>query len=99
MNGFLGTGATYSADLNLVLQVLMGLALLVGWRLARRQNFRAHGFCQATVMILNLILILRIMLPSFNRQVQPKIPSGLNDAYYLTAAIHAGLGTLAELLG
>jgi plastocyanin/uncharacterized membrane protein YozB (DUF420 family) len=99
MNGFLGTGATYRADLNLVLQVLMGLALLLGWWLARRQKFRAHGFCQSAVMILNLVLIVMIMLPAFNRQVQPKIPSELNDAYYLVAAIHAGLGTLAELLG
>jgi plastocyanin/uncharacterized membrane protein YozB (DUF420 family) len=99
MNGFLGTGATFRADLNLVLQVLMGLALLLGWRLARRQNFRAHGFCQSAVMILNLVLIVMIMLPAFGRQVQPKIPAGLNDAYYLASAIHAGLGTLAEMLG
>lgn len=99
MNGFLGTGATFRADLNLVLQILMGLALLLGWWLARQQKFRAHGYCQSSVMILNLILIAMIMLPAFNRQVQPKIPSGLNSAYYLVAAIHAGLGTLAELLG
>jgi plastocyanin/uncharacterized membrane protein YozB (DUF420 family) len=99
MKGFLGTGATFRADINLVLQILMGLALLVGWRLARRKNFGAHGVCQSAVMIFNLILIGMIMLPAFNRQVQPKIPSGLNDAYYLTAAIHAGLGTLAELFG
>ncbi|HMV86390.1 MAG TPA: plastocyanin/azurin family copper-binding protein [Blastocatellia bacterium] len=99
MNGFLGTGATFRADLNLVLQVLMGLALLFGRRLAQRRQFRAHGFCQSLVMLLNLILILMIMLPAFNRQVEPKIPSGLHDGYYLTAAIHAGIGTLAELLG
>ena len=76
MNGFLGTGATFRADINLVLQILMGLALLLGWWLARRQNFRAHGFCQSAVMILNLILIVMIMLPAFNRQVGPKITSG-----------------------
>jgi len=99
MNGFLGTGATFRADLNLVLQILMGLALLAGGRLARRKNFRAHAVCQSAVMIFNLILIGMIMLPAFHRQVRPKIPSGLNDAYYLTAATHAGLGTLAELLG
>src|ERR1051326_5663682 len=99
MNGFLGTGATFRADLNLVLQILMGLALLLGWGLARRKQFRAHGFCQSSVMILNLVLIAMIMLPAFHRQVQPKLPSGLNDAYYLAAAIHAGLEALVELLG
>jgi hypothetical protein len=30
MNGFLGTGATFRADLNLVVQLTMGLALLAG---------------------------------------------------------------------
>ena len=99
MNGFLGTGATFRADLNLVLQVLMGLALLAGWRLARRQKFTAHGVCQSAVMIFNLILIAMIMLPSFRRQVQPQLHSALRDPYYSVAAIHAGLGTLAELLG
>jgi len=99
MNGFLGMGATYWADLNLVLQVLMGLALLLGWRLARKGNFQAHGLCQSAVMVLNLILIVMIMLPAFNRQVAAKIPSGFHNAYYLAAAIHASLGTLAELLG
>jgi len=34
MKGFLGTGATFAADLNLVVQFVMGAALLVGgfWR-------------------------------------------------------------------
>lgn len=99
MNGFLGTGATFRADLNLVLQILMGLALLFGWWLARRKKFDAHGRCQSLVLLLNLMLIGTIMLPAFNRQVLPKIPSGLHDAYYLTAAIHAAIGTLAEVLG
>lgn len=99
MSGFLGTGATFRADLNLLLQILMGVALLLGWWLARRKQFRAHGFCQSTVMLVNLILIVMIMLPAFNRVVQPKIHSALDDLYYLVAAIHAGLGILAELLG
>jgi len=99
MDGFLSTGATFRADLNLVLQLLMGLALLLGWRLARQKKFVAHMYCQSSVMILNLFLIGLIMLPVFRRQVEPQIPSGLRDDYYLIAAIHAFLGTLAELFG
>ena len=30
MNGFLGTGATFGADLNLVVQFTMGVALIAG---------------------------------------------------------------------
>jgi len=42
MRGFLGTGATFSADANLLVQVAMGLALFYGTILARRRRFEAH---------------------------------------------------------
>jgi plastocyanin/uncharacterized membrane protein YozB (DUF420 family) len=99
MNGFLGTGATFYADLNLLVQIAMGVALLYGMRLARKKNFQAHKICQSSVMIFNLVMIFLIMAPSFHRQVQPQIPDGLQEGYYLVAFLHAGLGTLAELLG
>src|SRR5262245_4402021 len=99
MNGFLGTGATFRADLNLILQLLMGFALLWGWWLARRKKFDAHMYCQSSVMMFNLILISLIMLPAFRRQVGPQMHLGLQESYYLVAAIHASLGILAELLG
>jgi plastocyanin/uncharacterized membrane protein YozB (DUF420 family) len=99
MNGFLGTDATFYADLNLIVQIAMGLALLYGMMLARKKNFQTHKICQSSVMILNLVMIFLVMSPSFHRQVQPQIPHGLHDAYYLVAFIHAVLGTIAELLG
>jgi len=99
MNGFLGTGATFRADLNLVVQVAMGIALLFGMVLARRGNYRAHKYCQSSVMILNLLMIFLIMAPSFHKQVQPQVPGGLKEAYYLVPYIHATLGTIAEVLG
>jgi len=99
MNGFLGAGATLRADINLVVQALMGLALLAGMFLARRRRFRAHKYCQASVMMLNLIMIALIMAPSFHHQVQPHFPAGLRETYYLIPYIHAILGGLAELLG
>ena len=43
MKGFLGTGATFAADLNLIVQLAMGVALLAGAFLARRKRFSAHG--------------------------------------------------------
>src|SRR5882672_4268427 len=99
MNGFLGTGATFRADLNLVVQLAMGLALLVGMFLARRKQFRAHKYCQSSVMLLNLVMIFLIMAPSFHKQVQPQVPGGLKEAYYLVPYVHATLGTIAEVLG
>jgi plastocyanin len=98
MKGFLGTRATFAADLNLLVQVAMGLALLVGAWLARRKRFAEHGVCQTTVLLLNLVMIALVMGPSFH-QVAPQLPAGLQDRYYAVATIHAGLGTAAELLG
>ncbi len=98
MRGFLGTGATLNADLNLLVQLTMGVALLVGMFLARRNRFTAHGICQATVMLLNLAMIGLIMWPSF-RGVIPQLPAGLGERYYAVATAHAALGIVAELLG
>ena len=41
--GFLGTGATFAADFNLIVQLLMGVALLLGMILARRRHYRGGG--------------------------------------------------------
>ena len=99
MNGFLGMGATFRADLNLIIQISMGAALLVGMGLARRKKFREHKYCQMAVILLNLVLIATIMLPSFHRQVSPQLIQGFGNSYYAIATVHAGLGTIAELLG
>jgi plastocyanin len=99
MHGFLGTGASFQADLNLVVQIAMGLALIAGMMLVRKKKFRAHKYCQSSVMILNLAMIFLIMSPSFHHQVEPNLPRGLGENYYLIATVHAALGAAAELLG
>ena len=97
--GFLGTGATFGADLNLVVQLIMGLALLAGALLAKCKRYRAHGICQTTVLLFNLLLIGLIMWPSFRQQVEPSLSKVIRKRYYEVAATHALLGITAELLG
>ena len=99
MRGFLGTGATFAADLNLLLQVAMGAALIAGALLARRGRYAAHGICQTAVMLLNLVTIAWIMGPSFRMQVIPRLPAGLGRRYFAVASVHGLLGAAAELLG
>ncbi|MGH7831018.1 MAG: DUF420 domain-containing protein [Candidatus Binatia bacterium] len=99
MNGFLGTGAPFSADVNLVIQLLMGTALLWGMMLARRKQYRAHGICQSSVMLLNLVMIFLIMAPAFQEGVAPGLPGELGKPYYWVPTFHAALGTIAQLLG
>jgi uncharacterized membrane protein YozB (DUF420 family) len=97
--GFLGTGATFGADLNLIAQVVMGVALVAGFILARQKHYRAHGICQSTVMLLNLLMIGSVMWPSFHQQVIPTIPRMFRKWYVAAAVIHGISGMAAQLLG
>jgi uncharacterized membrane protein YozB (DUF420 family) len=99
VKGFLGTGATFGADLNLVVQLIMGVALLGGAVLAKQKRYTGHGICQTTVLLLNLLMIGLVMWPSFQQQVKPALSRVLRKRYYGVAATHAVLGIAAELLG
>lgn len=99
VNGFLGTGATFAADVNLIVQLAMGGALIVGVILAKQKRYKAHGACQSTVLLLNLWMIALTMWPSFREQVIPHIPRAIKRGYYAIVTVHMLLGTSAELLG
>ncbi len=96
--GFLGTAAPRAADLTLVAESAMGLALVMGAMLARRRWYRAHGWCQSVVVLLNLVIIAVYMVPSFRRQVVPAIPADLGDSAYILAVAHGSAGLVAELV-
>jgi uncharacterized membrane protein YozB (DUF420 family) len=91
--------APVAANAVLLLELVMGLALIAGAILARRRHFRAHATCQSVVVILNLGVVLLFMLPSFHNAVLPGIPAHLARSYYWLAAAHGILGIAAELLG
>ena len=95
--GFLGTTASLAADRSLVIEMAMGIALVVGAVLARRRHYRVHAWCQSAVVLLNLVMIVQFMVPSFRRQVAPEIPAGLGETHYTVAAVHGALGAVAEL--
>src|SRR5437899_11276120 len=92
MKGFLGTGATFGADLNLVVQFIMGAALVAGAALAKKKRYTAHGICQTTVLLLNLIMIALVMLPSFRLQVMPAFPRVVRQCYYTGVRNHGSPG-------
>lgn len=99
VKGFLGTGATFEADLNLVVQLVLGTALVAGVVLAKQKRYTAHGICQITVLLLNLLMIGLVMGPAFRRQVSPRFSRALHRSYYSVPTIHAAIGMAAELLG
>lgn len=94
--GFFGTAAPFYVDLVLLLELVMGLALLSGAFLARLGKFRAHAWCQSAVVVLNTVVIGLVMLPSFHRQVWPRIPRKLGKSFYAMATAHAALGATVE---
>ena len=96
---FLETAAPPAANVVVALEIEMGLALLVGAWLARKRRFRQHAWCQSTVVLLNLAVIVVMMIPSFRVHVLPRIPARLGRAYYALATAHAALGTVTELAG
>jgi uncharacterized membrane protein YozB (DUF420 family) len=97
--GFLGTVAPLYADVVLILEIAMGLALLAGALLARMRKFRAHACCQSMVVLFNFVIILMVMIPSFRNHVSPRIPLRLGRPYYALATAHAAAGTVAECAG
>ena len=97
--GFLGTAAPRYADLVLLLEIAMGLALLIGAVLARKGRFRVHAWCQSAVVLLNLAIVVVLMIPSFYVHVSRNIPAKLGKAYYALPTAHATLGSITEIAG
>ena len=97
--GFLGTAAPASADLILALEGAMAIGLVLGAVLAHRKCHRQHAWCQSSIVLLNVVLIVMAMIPSFHQHVQPKLPRKLGRSFYALAAAHAIFGTLAEVAG
>jgi uncharacterized membrane protein YozB (DUF420 family) len=99
MSGLLSAGAGFKANFNLVCQLAMGLALIIGALLARVKRYTAHGICQSAALLINLVMIAFVMWPSFHGQVQPVLPQHLRDQYYGVATAHGVFGAIPELLG
>lgn len=97
--GFLGTGAPLCADVVLLLEIGMALALVGGAVLARKKMFRLHARCQSSIVLLNLAIIVLLMVPSFHVHVSPKLPAKLDKTYYALGTAHAALGSVTEIAG
>lgn len=97
--GFLGTAAPWAADVVLLLEIGMGAGLLAGALLARAGRYRLHAACQSMIVLVNVVLILVAMFPSFHYHVSPKLPGKIAKPYYAFALTHAVLGGVAEAGG
>jgi uncharacterized membrane protein YozB (DUF420 family) len=97
-DGFLGRGAPYGADLNVLLQVGVGLLLLVGMALARRGRYRAHGICQTTAFGLSLAMTILWMIPAFRAIHADALGRAVVNRVTVAVALHVALSTIVVLL-
>jgi hypothetical protein len=87
----------WGPDVTALIELAMGLALGLGAILARMGRYRAHAWCQAAVVLLNLGVVTTSMVPVFHRQVAVALSAGSLSTHYLLAAVHGAVGAMAEL--
>ncbi len=71
----------------------MAAGLIAGMVLARRKQFRLHGWLQGSIAIANAVVIAAVMIPSFHREV---LSAASTETRIVRA--HAVAGGVAELL-
>ncbi len=96
--GFLGRPSTFGADLNLLIQLGLGLLLLAGLLLARRSRYAAHGACQASALVVTLVMTAVWMAPAYHNNYGPEI-FRLGNRVSVAAAAHVVAGSVALLVG
>jgi uncharacterized membrane protein YozB (DUF420 family) len=97
--GFIGRGAPWGADLNLVVQVAVGLLLLGGMMLARRARYGAHGILQSAGFVLAVVMTALWMIPAFHAIHADALARGVVNRVTVAVAAHVVVGTLALLVG
>jgi uncharacterized membrane protein YozB (DUF420 family) len=96
--GLLGTRATLVADINLILQIIVLIVLIVSTFLARRRGLGTRRTLTMIVVMLNAVLIVAIMNPSFFRILPFALRNpGARVPTWLWP--HVQLGASAELIG
>jgi hypothetical protein len=96
--GLLGTRATLVADLNLILQIIVLVVLTASALQARRRGLRTHRTLTSIAVVLNAVLIIAIMNPSFFRILPFALRNpGAPVPTWLWP--HVLIGALAELIG
>jgi uncharacterized membrane protein YozB (DUF420 family) len=97
-DGFLGRPSTFGADLNLLIQLALGLLLLAGLLFARRSKYAMHGACQSVALVATLVMTAIWMLPAYHNNYGPAVFK-LGNRVNAAVAAHVVAGSVALLLG
>src|SRR5579859_4632729 len=78
--------------------ILIAPAMLLGFFFARRKMFEPyHKFTMTAITIVNWILILGVMLPTY-LTLLPDVPGNLRQPGYLVPTLHLIPGAIAQIL-
>ncbi len=101
MSGIFGTKASLASDLNLLLQLVILVILIVGFKFGKEKtakSLKRHGNMMTIVVVLNAIGILFVMGPSFVGYFSTPLLE-LSTIGILSTSLHALVGSLAEVFG
>lgn len=96
---FLGTEALFGADLSLVMILISSILFTIGWRQVLKQRFELHRWLQTVATILNAIVVILVMLGSFQGYVLPEVGDNLAQRSVWVSLIHGVVGMAGFLLG
>jgi len=100
MDGFLGTNASFNADLTLIIYILLlAPAMIAGFVFARQKKFVPHHKLVMTgIVIFNWVLILWLMATSYAVGVAPSLSENITQPWVLLPTIHLITGGLAQVI-
>ncbi len=97
--GILGTGASTTADINLITQLIIVALLAAGWVIGRdKKKIRQHGQLMVAAVFVNAAAIVLVMAPSLIHGLGAIASDPLGPGPLITV-IHSSIGTVAWLLG
>jgi uncharacterized membrane protein YozB (DUF420 family) len=99
LGALLGTGAPGYSDLVAVFEVGIAAALVVGMFVVRAGDVRVHKYIPASMVLVNIPVVLTWMVPQYLRYVLPDVGHELLKPYYLLPTLGLVVGAAAEALG
>lgn len=82
-----------------VVEIAIAATLIAGMFLVRRGHVRLHKYLQASVVLVNIPIVLAWMVPQYLEYVLPDLPGELAQPYYFLPTIALIAGGVAEALG
>jgi uncharacterized membrane protein YozB (DUF420 family) len=99
MSALFAASAPATADVIVVVELVIAVLLLLGAFLVRRGYVRAHAIIQGSMVLVNIPIVLIWMVPQYLSSVAPDLASEGAQPFYLVPTIMLVAGAAAEVLG